>query len=93
MEQNQKPDPSQPRRVRMGWKSVGRPVQAHVPVSGKRLREIRVERNVSGWDLARALGIAPGTYYAYESERSRPSRRSLAIICDILRCQPEDVIK
>lgn len=76
----------------LGARRLGRPITPHVRVDYARLRALRLSAGVSGTDVAQALGIRPCTWYAYERGESRPARQYLPIICDMLKCEPEDFV-
>ncbi len=50
---------------------------------GEKLRELRVQHNMSQKELAEKLGIVSGTVSAYEQDKKRPSLEVLVKICRI----------
>ena len=51
---------------------------------GKRLRELRIERNMKQQTLADAVNIALRTYQHYEKGDREPSLSTLVALADVL---------
>lgn len=54
-------------------------------VFNMRIKEIRLDRNLSQRELATALKIAPNTLSQYENEKREPDLKTLEHIADVLR--------
>lgn len=80
------------RRAARGRRSTGRPVQPNIKINGEKLRAIRLDKDISGGEVAAVLGIRSTSYYSYERNLSRPSASAVLQIAEILSCQPEDFI-
>ncbi len=53
-------------------------------IFGKRLRDIRLKRDMTQQELANAIGIALRSYQCYEQGRRQPSLKLLVALADTL---------
>ncbi len=51
---------------------------------GKELKELMRKRGVSGYEIARALGIAPESFYRSTGDRANPEWKTIRGILDYL---------
>lgn len=59
---------------------------------GKRLRELRIERNMKQQTLADAVNIALRTYQHYEKGDREPSLATLVALADALEVSTDDLL-
>lgn len=59
---------------------------------GKRLRELRIERNMKQQTLADAVNIALRTYQHYEKGDREPSLSTLVALADVLEVSTDDLL-
>jgi len=63
----------------------GRPVQRHATFNHHAMRQLRVACNVSGHDIAKALGVGKSTYHQWETTGRAPQAALDVLQTTILR--------
>lgn len=61
-------------------------------VAGSRMFALREELGLTQAEVAKLAHLSPMTISHYESGRRRPSIRNLLLICEALRCTPNDLL-
>lgn len=56
---------------------------------GQRIRQARVAANLSNGEFAKAMDMTPGSASQWESGRTRPNRKRLIRLCEVLKCSPD----
>jgi transcriptional regulator with XRE-family HTH domain len=59
---------------------------------GKRLLQIRLHREMSQAQIARALGVSVGTIQNYEHGRAHVTAERIAQLARALQCEPHDLL-
>ena len=57
---------------------------------GKRLAQLRVQKNVSARDMSLSLGQSPSYINNIENDKALPSMQMFLYICDYLKVHPKD---
>ena len=52
----------------------------------RRIREVRQEKGLTGFDLAKVIGCTQGIISQYETEHADPPLETLIKICDAIGC-------
>ena len=60
---------------------------------GKRLREMRTEKDVSQEELAEQLGVSDSTIGRWEGGRAIPDGEKIYKLCKLFRCSPERLLR
>lgn len=60
---------------------------------GKALRQIRLEKGLSLWDVAKKIGCWPTTIWRIENEQRGLKTDMLLKLCQIYGVKPEEVLR
>jgi transcriptional regulator with XRE-family HTH domain len=55
------------------------------PSFGRHLRDARIKRGLSGFEVARKTGVSQASIYFSETDRSRPRDANLFALCKVLK--------
>lgn len=58
----------------------------------KKLKEIRVRKNLTQEELGEKVGVSYRTIYQYESGRREPSLRILRLLATALNCTIDEIV-
>ncbi len=58
-----------------------------------RIRELRIEKNLTQTDLAKAVNVGQPAVAAWESGKSRPRAEHLPVLAEVLGCSIDEFFK
>src|SRR5258708_1120114 len=64
----------------------------HKPFDTGQLKPFQELSDRSVPEICNYIGKSPSAYYRYEEGHSRPNDEVIIKLCDILRCQPNDLL-
>lgn len=60
---------------------------------GNKMKQARLQSNISQQDMAKKLGLGKSTYCNYENSYSEPQMETIEKFCDVLRITPTDLFQ